>query len=214
MARIVVLISGSGSNLQALIDAQKQGRLDDDAHIVSVISSSKNAYGLTRAADNGIPTRVHSLYPYTKAIPKEDKAARANARTRFENDLARLVLENKPDVIICAGWLLILGSTFLSQLQSVPILNLHPALPGCFDGTTHAIEMAWQKCQDENKPLMAGCMVHYVIEEVDKGEPLVVKQLEITPGKETLEQYEQRVHAAEHVAIVDATQKVLQQLRK
>ncbi|CAI4057563.1 hypothetical protein SUVZ_02G5200 [Saccharomyces uvarum] len=214
MARIVVLISGSGSNLQALIDAQKQGQLGDDAHIASVISSSKNAYGLTRAADNGIPTKVHSLYPYTKAIPKEDKAARAKARTQFENDLAQLVLEDKPDIVICAGWLLILGSTFLSQLQSVPILNLHPALPGCFDGTTHAIEMAWQKCQDDNKPLMAGCMVHYVIEEVDKGEPLVVKQLEITPGEETLEQYEQRVHAAEHVAIVDATQKVLQQLHK
>ncbi|CAI5174325.1 ANL_HP_G0129480.mRNA.1.CDS.1 [Saccharomyces cerevisiae] len=52
MARIVVLISGSGSNLQALIDAQKQGQLGEDAHIVSVISSSKKAYGLTRAADN------------------------------------------------------------------------------------------------------------------------------------------------------------------
>lgn len=208
------MISGSGSNLQALIDAQKQGQLGDDAHIASVISSSKNAYGLTRAADNGIPTKVHSLYPYTKAIPKEDKAARAKARTQFENDLAQLVLEDRPDVVICAGWLLILGSTFLSQLQSVPILNLHPALPGCFDGTTHAIEMAWQKCQDDNKPLTAGCMVHYVIEEVDKGEPLVVKQLEITPGEETLEQYEQRVHAAEHVAIVDATRKVLQQLHQ
>lgn len=57
MARIVVLISGSGSNLQALIDAQKQGQLGEDAHIVSVISSSKKAYGLTRAADNNIPTR-------------------------------------------------------------------------------------------------------------------------------------------------------------
>lgn len=209
-----MLISGSGSNLQALIDAQKQSRLGNDARIVSVVSSSKKAYRLTRAAENGIPTKVCSLYPYTKGIAKEDKAARAKARTQFEDDLAKLVLEEKPDVIICAGWLLILGSTFLSQLQSVPILNLHPALPGCFDGTTHAIEMAWQKCQDDNKPLVAGCMVHYVIEEVDKGEPLVVKQLEIVPGKETLEQYEQRVHAAEHVAIVDATYKVLQQLHK
>ncbi|CAI4364909.1 ADE_G0012370.mRNA.1.CDS.1 [Saccharomyces cerevisiae] len=214
MARIVVLISGSGSNLQALIDAQKQGQLGEDAHIVSVISSSKKAYGLTRAADNNILTKVCSLYPYTKGIAKEDKAARAKARSQFENDLAKLVLEEKPDVIICAGWLLILGSTFLSQLQSVPILNLHPALPGCFDGTTHAIEMAWRKCQDENKPLTAGCMVHYVIEEVDKGEPLVVKKLEIIPGEETLEQYEQRVHDAEHIAIVEATYKVLQQLHK
>lgn len=203
-SRITVLISGSGSNLQALIDAQKEGKLGN-AEIVSVISSSKKAYGLTRAVNAGIPTQVQSLYPYTRDIPQENKEKRAEARVRFEKDLAELVLSDKPDLVVCAGWLLILGPEFLSRVKSVPIINLHPALPGAFDGTTHAIEMAWKKAQDDDKPLTAGCMVHYVIEEVDRGEPLLIKELEILPGKETLEEYEQRVHDAEHVAIVEAT---------
>lgn len=203
-SRITVLISGSGSNLQALIDAQAQGKLGD-AEIVSVISSSKKAYGLTRAATAKIPTKVQSLYPYTRDIAQDNKEKRAEARIRFEKDLAELVLSDEPDLVVCAGWLLILGPEFLSRVKSVPIINLHPALPGAFDGTTHAIEMAWKKAQDEGKPLTAGCMVHYVIEEVDRGEPLLIKELEIVPGKETLEEYETRVHEAEHVAIVEAT---------
>lgn len=202
--RITVLISGSGSNLQALIDAQSEGKLGN-AEIVSVISSSKKAYGLTRAAAANIPTKVQSLYPYTRDIPQDNKEKRAEARVRFEKDLAELVLSDEPDLVVCAGWLLILGPEFLSRVNRVPIINLHPALPGAFDGTTHAIEMAWKKAEDEGKPLKAGCMVHYVIEEVDRGEPLLIKELEIVPGKETLEEYEKRVHEAEHVAIVEAT---------
>ncbi|QLQ78276.1 hypothetical protein HG537_0A05230 [Torulaspora globosa] len=203
-SRITVLISGSGSNLQALIDAQSDGKLGN-AEIVSVISSSKKAYGLTRAAAAKIPTKVQSLYPYTRDIAQDNKEKRAEARIRFEEDLAELVLSDEPDLVVCAGWLLILGPAFLSRVNTVPIINLHPALPGAFDGTTHAIEMAWKKAEDEGKPLKAGCMVHYVIEEVDRGEPLLIKELEIIPGKETLEEYEKRVHDAEHVAIVEAT---------
>lgn len=209
MSRITVLISGSGSNLQALIDAQNQQRLAG-GQITSVISSSKKAYGLERAKKANIPTKVCSLYPFIKDVPKEDKDARKQCRIRFEKELAAQVMEDKPDLIVCAGWLLILGPQFLSQLKGVPIINLHPALPGAFDGTTHAIQMAWQKAQETGKSLTAGCMVHYVIEEVDRGEPVLLKELEIVPGKESLEQYEQRVHDAEHLAIVEATVKVLQ----
>ncbi|CAL9730835.1 hypothetical protein MOUN0_K05204 [Monosporozyma unispora] len=206
--RITVLISGSGSNLQALIDAQEKGQLGD-GQICSVVSSSKNAYGLTRATNHNIPTRIHSLYKYTKGIPKEDKEKRRLTRIQYEIDLAEVVKQDNPDLIVCAGWLLILGKDFLQRINNIPILNLHPALPGQFDGTTHAIEMAWQKCQDDNKPLIAGCMVHYVIEAVDKGEPIVIKELEIIPGKESLDEYEARVHATEHNAIVEATVKAL-----
>ncbi|KAL3232154.1 hypothetical protein RNJ44_04070 [Nakaseomyces bracarensis] len=208
--RVTVLISGSGSNLQALLDAEKAGKLGNDISVTYVVSSSKKAYGLTRAEEAGVPTAVHSLYRYTKEIKKEDTESRRQARDKFESDLAQVVVDTKPDLVVCAGWLLILGPVFLTQLKGIPILNLHPALPGQFDGTTHAIEMAWNKCQTENKPLTAGCMVHYVIEEVDKGEPLVVKELELIPGQETLEQYEERVHKAEHIAIVEATIKALQ----
>lgn len=212
LSKVTVLISGSGSNLQALIDAKKEGRLIVD--ICRVISSSKKAYGLQRASDNGIPTTVKSLYPYTKNLAKDDKEARSEARSRFEADLAQEILKDSPDLIVCAGWLLILGPTFLQKLDGLPIINLHPALPGAFDGTTHAIEMAWNKCQEDKKPLTAGCMVHYVIEEVDRGSPLVIKELEIIPGQETLEEYESRVHAAEHVAIVEATIKALKNANK
>ncbi|QEU58836.1 Ade8 [Kluyveromyces lactis] len=210
--KVVVLISGSGSNLQALIDAKKEGKLPID--ICRVISSSKKAYGLTRSSDNGIPAVVQSLYSYTKDLSKDDKKGRAEARNKFEADLADLILKDSPDLVVCAGWLLILGPTFLKRLNGLPIINLHPALPGAFDGTTHAIEMAWNKCQEEKKPLTAGCMVHYVIEEVDRGEPLVIKELEIVPGKESLEEYGTRVHAAEHVAIVEATIKALKESNK
>ncbi|SCU85922.1 LAME_0D03598g1_1 [Lachancea meyersii CBS 8951] len=205
--RVVVLISGSGSNLQALIDAKARNELAVD--FVRVVSSSKKAYGLERAAQNNIPTKVHSLFTYTKGLAKDDKMARASARQKFETDLASVILEDKPDLIVCAGWLLILGPNFLNEIRQVPIINLHPALPGAFDGTTHAIEMAWKKCQDDQKPLTAGCMVHYVIQKVDQGEPVVVKELELVPGQETLEQYEQRVHAQEHIAIVEAVQKIV-----
>lgn len=194
--------------MQALIDAQASGQLGN-GKIISVISSSKKAYGLTRASKANIPTKVQSMYPYTRDISKENKEKRAEARVQFEKDLAEMVLSDEPDLIVCAGWLLILGPEFLSRVKSVPIINLHPAVPGAFDGTTHAIEMAWKKAHEEQKPLIAGCMVHYVIEEVDKGEPLLIKELEIVPGEETLEEYEQRVHDAEHVAIVEATVKAL-----
>ena len=213
MSRITVLISGSGSNLQALIDAQHQGNLSN-AQIVSVISSSKNAYGLTRAREAGIPARVHSLYSYTQGIPRDDKDARSRARIQFEDDLAEMILGDKPDLVICAGWLLILGPEFLTRVKTIPILNLHPALPGAFDGTTHAIELAWRQCQDLGEPVKSGCMVHYVVEEVDRGKPIVVKELEIVPGMETLEEYEARVHALEHKAIVEAVKQVIDELNK
>ncbi|CCE65117.1 hypothetical protein TPHA_0J02960 [Tetrapisispora phaffii CBS 4417] len=213
MPKIVVLISGSGSNLQALIDAKNTGRLEN-VDISVVISSSKKAYGLTRAHNNNIPTVVHSLFQYNKDIDKKDTVNREIARRAFEKDLSIIINKHSPDLIVCAGWLLILGKTFLSNIDSIPIINLHPALPRAFDGTTHAIELAWNQCQEQNKPLEAGCMVHYVIEEVDRGEPLVVKKLQIIPGNETLEAYEARVHQEEHAAIVEATIKALKEHNK
>lgn len=207
--KITVLISGSGSNLQAIINAIDSKTLSN-VEINKVISSSKKAYGLTRASNNSIPTAVHSLYSYTKGLSKDAVAERKAARELFELELADLILQDKPDVVVCAGWLLILGPTFLSRLgNAVPIINLHPALPGAFDGTVHAIDMAYEKAKELQKPFTAGCMVHYVIEDVDKGRPIVVKELVIDSSKETLEQYEERLHAAEHIAIVEATNKVL-----
>lgn len=211
--RIAVLISGSGSNLQAIID-----KIDDNtipnAEIVSVISSSKKAYGLTRAAENNIPTTVHSLFPYYKGVSKDDAEKRAAKRVEFELKLAEIINSTKADVVVCAGWLLILGKDFLSNVSGdVPIINLHPALPGAFDGTVHAIDMAYESAQklkaETGQNFTAGCMCHYVIEDVDKGEPIIVKELVINPEEETLDDYETRLHSTEHTAIVEAVNKVL-----
>lgn len=203
---IVVLISGGGTNLQALIDAIKVGDLK--GKITRVISSSSTAYGLTRAADAGISTTVHTLKSYYEGIPKEEKALRKEARDKFDADLSKLVIAENPDLIICAGWMLILSLAFLNPISNakIPIINLHPALPGAFDGT-HAIERSWKAGQD-GEISKGGCMIHYVIEAVDMGEPLVVKELDVTVG-ESVEEWESKIHELEHVAIVEGAKAAL-----
>lgn len=202
MAKIVVLISGSGSNLQALIDAKLP------ADICHVVSSSPTAFGLERASKAGIETSVHALKTYYTGIPKENTEARKAARSKFDADLAAKILAISPDLVVCAGWMLILSPSFLAPLDGkVPIINLHPALPGQFAGT-HAIERSWEAGQRgdvEN----GGCMIHYVIEEVDMGEPIVVEKVPIIKG-ESVEDYEVRIHAKEHEAIVKGTLLALQ----
>lgn len=208
---ILVLISGNGTNLQALIDNCKSGKIP--GKITHVISSSAKAYGLERASKANIPTTVHRLYKYYKGISKDDKENRMKARAKFDRDLATLILDKlgKPDLIVCAGWMLILSSEFLKPMEAanVPIINLHPALPGAFEGT-HAIERSWDAGQKGlvNK---GGCMIHYVIEQVDRGQPLIVKEIPVIKG-ETVDDFEARIHAQEHVAIVEGTIKVLKGL--
>ncbi|ONH65740.1 Phosphoribosylglycinamide formyltransferase [Cyberlindnera fabianii] len=215
--KILVLISGNGSNLQAIIDAQKADKIDAD--IIRVISSSPDAYGLERAEKANIPTTVHQLKSYYKDLPKGD---RPKARKQFNKDLANLVIYGnvdgdedkkhiKPDLIVCAGWMLILAPEFLSPVEDegIHIINLHPALPGAFDGT-HAIERAWQAGQD-GEITKGGVMIHKVIQQVDAGEPLLVKEIDIVKG-ETVEQYEEKVHNVEHVAIVEGTNIALKEL--
>ncbi len=247
LPKILVLISGSGSNLQALIDATKNGKLP--AEISYVISSSPSAYGLIRASNAGIPSYVHTLKTYFKGIPKENKEGRRLAREKFNKDLAEIILEGapkevtqgtkmedqndstlekglekldikentssytKPDLIVCAGWMLILSPSFLTPLAEkyIPIINLHPALPGAFAGT-HAIDRAWQAGQD-GTITKAGLMIHKVIVEVDEGDPLIVKELDLIKG-ETLESYENRVHVLEHIAIVEGANRALVELVK
>lgn len=193
---VVVLISGSGTNLQALIDAK--------IPISHVISSSSDAYGLERAKKAGIPTIVQTLKTYYGDLPVSAKEERKQARAKFNEDLAKVVIELKPTLVVCAGWMLILSPKFLEPLaaQKIDIINLHPALPDAFPGI-HAIERAWQAGQ-EGRISKGGLMIHYVIAAVDEGQPILVKELDLRKD-ETLDQYEERVHAAEHQAIVEGT---------
>lgn len=217
---ITVLISGSGLNLQALLEAQKAHVLKGS--ITQVISSSDTAYGLQRAANFGVPTKTHVLKNYYKGTTKEDKDVRRERREQFNRDLANLLIHGniegtpdatytKPELVVCAGWMLILSPTVLVPLEEagISIINLHPALPGAFDGT-HAIERAWTAGQ-KGEISAGGVMIHKVIAEVDRGEPVLVKQLDLRKD-ETLEQYETRVHETEHVAIVEGTNIVLDEL--
>lgn len=208
MAKIVVLISGSGSNLQALIDASTGENPTLKGDICRVISSSDSAFGLERAKKAGIPTTIHTLKSYNAGIPKASKKKRKRARDQFDADLAKLVINENPDLVVCAGWMLILSLAFLNPISkaNIPIINLHPALPGTFEGT-HAIERSWEAGQ-KGEITKGGCMIHYVIEAVDLGEPIVVKEIPIIKD-ETVEAWEERIHNLEHIAIVEGAQAAL-----
>ncbi len=198
-ARLVVMISGSGTNLQALIDAVSNGRIP--ARIVGVISNRKEAYGLVRAEQAGIPTRYFPLKPY--------KAAGKN-REAYDADLAEIVAAFQPDLIVLAGWMHVLSPAFLARFPH-RVINLHPALPGQFAGT-HAIERAYAAFQ-QGQITHSGCMVHVAIPEVDAGEVIAQRQVPLY-ADDTLETFAARMHAAEHELIVEAVGLALQAITR
>ncbi|KAJ1915873.1 phosphoribosylglycinamide formyltransferase [Mycoemilia scoparia] len=194
--KIIVLISGNGSNLQALIDSCKNNQITG-ADIVQVISSKPNVYGLERAQKAQIPTHVHSL--------KEYKAA-GKTRKDFDHDLADHIQKLKPDLIVLAGWMLILGPDFVSKFEG-KLINLHPSLPGDIIGA-HAIDRAYEEAK-AGKRTETGIMVHYVIAEVDEGKPIASRKVPILEN-DSLEALEERIHRAEHELLPEATRMVLE----
>lgn len=192
-ARLVVLISGFGSNLQAILDACANGRLP--AEVVAVFSNKPEAYGLERARAAGVPA-----IPFPKQ-PQEDRRA-------YDRRLAQAVAEYHPDYIVLAGWMRILSMEFLGQFPQ-RVINLHPALPGTFPGT-HAIERAYQAWQ-RGEIDRSGVMVHLVPdEEVDAGPVLAYEEILFQPG-ETLEAFEARVHQVEHRLLVETLARLIEQ---
>lgn len=173
-----------------------------------MISNKKNAYGLIRAANAGVPTTYHNLVPYKARHPATPDGVSA-ARRAYDADLASLIVEQKPDLVVCAGWMHILSPEALTPLAEadIDIINLHPALPGQFDGT-HAIERAYEAFQ-RGEIDKTGIMVHYVIKDVDRGEPVVVKEVELRTG-ESVESLEERIHKVEHGAIVEGAKTALE----
>lgn len=208
---ITVLISGSGTNLQALIDACGKDPLSSTS-ITRVISNRKNVKGLERAETANIPTAYHNLVPYKKRHPDSSATPEFKvAREQYDKDLAELVLKDKPDIVVCAGWMHILAPTFLNPLEqaNVPVINLHPALPGQYNGA-HAIERAYKDYQD-GKVDKTGIMVHYVISEVDMGEPILIREIGMRKD-ESLDELEQRIHQNEWEVIVQGTKKAIDTL--
>ncbi|XDG06685.1 hypothetical protein ABKA04_006300 [Annulohypoxylon sp. FPYF3050] len=207
-ARISVLCSGNGTNLQALIDSCASNAPDSiRGKIIKVTVNRRGAYATTRAEKAGIPTDYFNLVKdgYQK-LGEKDPAVLKAARLKYDADLAERILRDKPDLVVLAGWMHVLTPNFLRPVSDagVPIINLHPALPGAYDGAG-AIERAYEdfkagKLQDNT----TGIMIHYVIAEVDRGEPILVQKIQIQEG-ESLEDLEQKIHGYEHGLIVKAT---------
>ncbi len=196
-ARLAVLISGSGTNLQALIDAIQAGRLP--AEIVVVVSNRKAAYGLERARRAGIPTEYFPLKPYREA---------GRSRREYDADLADLVARYRPDWVVLAGWMHILSSAFLDRFPN-RVVNLHPALPGRFPGA-HAIQDALEAYR-RGEIDHTGVMVHLVPDErVDEGPVLATAQVPIYPD-DTLETLTERMHRTEHRLLVETLARLVAQ---
>ena len=190
-ARLVVLASGNGSNLQALLDASQSGELD--ATIVAVISNNADASALTRAISSGAAAVIVAAEP-------------GEPRTAFDARLADACAEFSPDYVVLAGWMRLLSMAFLSNFPQ-RVVNLHPALPGEFPGT-HAIKRALQAHQRLGLG-RTGAMVHFVPDEgVDNGPVIATVEVPIEPD-DTVESLEQRVHTAEHALLVKAIQQLV-----
>jgi formyltetrahydrofolate-dependent phosphoribosylglycinamide formyltransferase len=182
---IVVLISGNGSNLQAILDACASGELN--AQVVAVISNKKDAYGLERAKRANVPALVK---PKLKELD----------RRVYDAELADLVASYRPDWVVLAGWMRVLSSAFLDRFPQ-RVVNLHPALPGTFPGT-HAIERA-HAAYRASEIDHTGVMVHLVPDEgVDVG-PVLAQEIVLINLNDTLETLEARIHAVEHRLLVD-----------
>jgi len=186
------MISGNGTNLQAILDAVEAKTLD--AKVVLVVSNRKAAYGLTRAEKFGVPTLYCPLKPFVEI-----------GREAYDSDLAERVAAYEPDLIVLAGWMHVFSPAFLDAFPR-KVINLHPALPGAFPGID-AIERTFEAYQ-RGEVRSGGCMVHYVIPEVDAGAVIAQASVPILPH-DVIETFEARMHAAEHHLLIEAISKAI-----
>lgn len=172
---VVVLLSGSGSNLQALIDSERAA--DYPARIAAVISNRADAYGLQRARDAGIETRAldHKAF---------------DGREAFDAALIELIDAFNPQLVVLAGFMRILSADFVRHYQG-RLLNIHPSLLPKYKGL-HTHQRALEAGDREH-----GCSVHFVTEELDGG-PLVVQAVVTVESDDTAQSLAQRVHTQEH----------------
>lgn len=189
LPRLAVLVSGNGSNLQAIINACRDGQLD--AEVAVVVSNYPDAFALQRAAEAGIETVV---------APHQGRD-----RAEFDQELAYTVASHDVDLVVLAGWNRVLTTYFVSHHTTI---NLHPAKPGVFRGLG-AIEAAYE-AWTRGDITEGGVMVHYVPDEgVDDG-PVIASVSVPFLDDDSLESYTERVHQAEHRLLVDSIATVLE----
>jgi phosphoribosylglycinamide formyltransferase-1 len=176
--RLAVLISGEGSNLQALIDAERAGSLG--ARLAAVVSNKAAARGLERARTAGIEA-LH--------LP----AARGQPRAEYDEALAALLAPHEPDLIVLAGFMRILGPAFVAKFDG-RMLNIHPSLLPKYPGLdTHARVLAASE-------RWHGATVHFVTAELDAGPAIIQYRLPIR-AEDTPESLAKRVHLGEHIIL-------------
>ncbi|HEY9035199.1 MAG TPA: phosphoribosylglycinamide formyltransferase [Pseudomonadales bacterium] len=174
--RLVILLSGSGSNLQAFIDACACGKLP--ARIVGVISNKPDAAGLQRAADAGIATTAIDHRPF-------------DSRDSFDAALMQAIDSHRPDLVILAGFMRILTPGFVRHYAG-RLMNIHPSLLPKYPGlNTHARAI-------DAGDREAGATVHFVTEELDGG-PAIVQARVAVLAHDTPETLAQRVLSKEHM---------------
>lgn len=176
MKKIVVLVSGGGTNLQALIDSQKSGIIKN-GKITCVISSNPNAYALTRATDNDIDTAVIRRKDFSKF-------------DEYDEALTELLKSKNADLVVLAGFMTILGHKVISAFEN-KIINIHPALIPSFCGEgfygLRVHEAALKKGVK-----ISGATAHFVNEECDGGPIIIQKAVEVKYG-DTPETLQKRI---------------------
>jgi phosphoribosylglycinamide formyltransferase-1 len=173
---LVVLISGNGSNLQAIIDAIKLQGLP--AEVRAVISNNPNAYGLTRARNADIPALVLDHRNYAN-------------REAYDHDLQTLIDRYQPQLVVLAGFMRILTADFVKHYDG-RMLNIHPSLLPKYQGlNTHQRVI-------EAGDNVHGVSIHFVTPELDGGPVILQAEVPVHPG-DTTEDLARRVHQQEHV---------------
>lgn len=191
-ARLVVLVSGDGSNLQAILDACRAGRID--AEVAGVISNKADARGLDRATGAGVPA-VHLGV-------RDDEP-----RPHYDARLADAVAAFDPDHVVLAGWMRILTMNFLGRFPG-RVINLHPALPGELPGT-RAIERAFDEARAGIRDA-SGVMVHLVPDEgVDDGPVIATRRVPVL-ADDSFDDFAARMHTTEHDLLVEVLAELCQ----
>ena len=187
MHKIAVLISGGGSNLQAIINSVEKGELN--CSIEAVISDNENAVGLIRAKDKNISTYVVNKKAYGEKL----------------SDEILNILDGKVDLIVLAGFLSILQGQILKNFKG-RIINIHPSLLPEFGGKgMYGLKV--HKKVIESGISKSGCTVHFVDEEVDNGDIILQKTVDVY-SNDTPESLQQRILQQEHIALPEAIKMV------
>lgn len=198
LTKIAVLVSGNGTNLQALIDAEKNGKLEN-CQLALVIANNPNAYALKRAAEHNIMHFVISRKAYKTSL-------------EYEEAMQNLLLEYKIDLIVLAGFMSILSPQFIQMFPN-RIINIHPSLIPSFCGNGYYGIKVHQAVLKYGVQI-TGATVHYVNEIIDGGKIILQKSVMVQP-LDTPESLQKRVlEEAEWIILPKAVTLVAQELKK